>query len=193
MKTRELVLCGLFAALVAASAWVKIPLPFTAVPLTLQVFVVLLAGAVLGARLGAISLVVYVLLGAVGVPVFAGGGAGLAYLLGPTGGYVLGFVLAALIVGLVADRQPPESSSIWARAANGGAMLVGIIAIYFVGLVRLKLVSGMPWDKAFLAGVLPFIGFDVAKAVVAVLVAPRLKRALMSSRAAGTVTADSGI
>src|SRR5512134_3914103 len=101
---RDVILVVLGALFVAALAQVKVPLPFTPVPLTGQTFAVLLAGAVLGSKRSAASMLLYIALGAFGLPVFAGGASGLAYLSGATLGYLVGFVLAAFVVGLLAER-----------------------------------------------------------------------------------------
>src|SRR5512145_737083 len=101
---RDLTLITLGALFVAVLAQVKIPLPFTPVPLTGQTFAVLLVAAALGSKRGAASMALYIALGAFGLPVFAGGAAGLAYLSGATLGYLIGFVMAAYVIGLMAER-----------------------------------------------------------------------------------------
>ncbi len=97
---KGIILCGVFAAVVAVCSWITVPLPFTQVPINLAILGVLLAGGLLGSKYGALSLLVYILLGAVGLPVFAGFGAGLGVLVGPTGGYIVGYLLCAAISGL---------------------------------------------------------------------------------------------
>ena len=101
---RDVFLITLSILLIATLAQVKIPIPFTPVPLTGQTFAVLLVGAALGSKRGAISLVLYTLMGALGLPFFAGGASGLAYLSGPTLGYLVGFIAAAYVIGLLAER-----------------------------------------------------------------------------------------
>src|SRR3989344_5830887 len=99
--TKKWVFAALFAALTAAVAPFKIPLGFTPVPITLQTLVVLLAGAVLGSTYGALAMILYVLVGALGLPVFAGGGSGVGALLGPTGGYLFSYFIAAFFIGKI--------------------------------------------------------------------------------------------
>ena len=98
-NVRELVLVSLFAAITCILSIVSIPLPFTPVPITLQLLAVTMSSAVLGKRLGFYSQAVYTLLGAIGLPVFAGGKAGFSVLLGPTGGYIFGFMASAFVIG----------------------------------------------------------------------------------------------
>ena len=160
-----------FALLTALGAQVRIPLPFTPVPISLQTFAVLLAGLVLGGGSGALSQAVYVALGTLGAPVFAGG-AGTAWLFGPTGGYLMGFVLAALLVGqlsraLDARRRP------WALC---GVLAAGIVAVYVPGVIWLALMTGMGLGKAVVVGAVPFIPGDVLKALLAAFIWMRLPR-----------------
>lgn len=167
-----MVLAAIFAALTAVGALFRIPNPVSPeVPFTLQVFFVLLAGGLLRPLAAALSQIVYILLGALGVPVFAGGQAGIGVLVGPTGGYLFGFVAAALVVGLL----------VGARREVGylpmfGSMIIGVIVIYAFGMVQLAAVLSLSLVGAFLAGVLTFIPFDLIKALIATLVALRLKK-----------------
>lgn len=157
---------ALIAGLTAATAIVAIPIG--SVPVTLQVFFVLLAGLVLGPAYGALSMIVYMLLGIVGLPVFAGGAAGIGVVVGPSGGYLFGFILAAVVIGTIGLRGKNSISQL------ALAMGAGIIAIYTLGVAQLSLVLGMSLTQAFLAGAAPFIIFDIIKAVAAVAVARRI-------------------
>ena len=102
-RVRALALCGMMAALLAVLSFLTIPLPFSPVPLSLQTLAVLLAGGLLGRLWGPVAVAVYLALGLAGLPVFAGGAGGIGELLGPRGGYLVGFVLAAFIMGMAAD------------------------------------------------------------------------------------------
>lgn len=102
---KEMVFAALFAALTAAVAWFKIPLPFTPVPITLQTLVVLMSGAMLGPYYGALSMIIYLVLGAIGLPVFAGGSSGIGALLGPTGGYLFSYPIAAFVIGKMLEKK----------------------------------------------------------------------------------------
>jgi biotin transport system substrate-specific component len=151
-----------FAAATAFGAKVAIPLPGTPVPFTLQPLFVLLAGAVLGSRLGARSQMLYLLAGVAGLPVFAAGG-GAAYLLGPTGGYLMAYPAAAWLAGLGARR-------------GAGRLLAGLVAalaaIYAGGLIWLAVVGSM--TAAVALGVAPFLLADLVKVGIAFLVARRV-------------------
>jgi len=165
-------LITLFAALTAIGARVTISLPFTPVPVTLQVLFPLLAGLVLGSKRGALSQAGYVAAGLAGLPVFAKGGSGLAYLFGPTGGYLLGFIAAAFVVGELGavNRR---------KGAIFLASLGGVAAIYLCGALWLaawlgvagRLATPACLTQAWKLGVLPFIAVDVAKALVVAAVA----------------------
>ncbi len=177
MKTSAMVKAALIAALTAATALVKINLPFTDVPLTLQVFFALLAGATLGPAYGAISMVVYVLMGVVGLPVFAGGTAGIGVLFGPTGGYLFGFIAAAYIVGLLVSKGRGTVAQLTL------AMVAGVLVIYLLGVMQLAFVAKLTFPKAFLLGAAPFILPDIIKAFIATTVARRI--GLAAERQAG--------
>ena len=163
---RDVVLIVLGALLVAALAQVKIALPFTPVPLTGQTFAVLLVGAALGSQRGAASMALYIALGALGLPVFAGGAAGLAYLSGATLGYLIGFVLAAYVIGLLAERGLERSVR-----TSLLPFLVGTVIIYVCGVAWLTVIFGS-LSKAVTAGLLPFLIGDAIKLVAAALVLP---------------------
>ncbi len=153
-----------FTLLTAIAAKVALPLPGTSVPFTFQTLAIVLAGALLGSRLGASSQILYLTLGMIGVPVFFGPVAGPAYLFGPTGGYLIAAPLAAWVVG---------------RLANGsgfrvfGAMLAGLAVIYAGGVSWLAATSG--WSVALSLGLLPFLVADLVKMGMGTLIAGRLR------------------
>lgn len=171
-KTRSMMVASLLAALLAASAWITIPIG--AVPVTLQVFVVLLAGLLLSPRWAFAAVSSYVLLGAIGVPVFSGAQGGLGVLAGPTGGYIFGFAAAAAMVaaarGLLVPRAGSRTVPCYLSA------LLGVIVIYALGWAQLSMVTGMGSIEALSVGVVPFLVPDAVKAAVAVAVAGTLRR-----------------
>ena len=175
ITTRNLVLVGLFAALTAIGAWIRIPI--SPVPFTFQVLFVLLAGVILGPWYGALGQVVYVLLGLAGLPVFADGTSGLGTLLGPTGGYIFGFIVGAYLVGMLSEVLGEG----FLKALI--SMIAGIVVIYTLGMIQLSVVAKLSLGKAFLGGVLPFIGFDLVKALIAAAVAQRLRAVGIPARA----------
>ena len=161
----RLVWIALCAALMTVGAYAHVPL--WGVPFSMQIFFALMAGMLLGPLAGAGSMALYVAAGAMGLPVFAGGKAGLAVLVGPTGGYLVGFILAAAIMGL-ARRGAKEAAAGWLQML---IMTLGALAVvYILGVTQLKFVLNLSWHKAVTVGFFPFILFDVMKAAGAVTV-----------------------
>jgi biotin transport system substrate-specific component len=164
-RARDILLVVGGSLLVAGMAQVRIPLPFTPVPITGQTFAVLLVGAALGTTRGVASLVLYLGMGLAGLPVFAGSASGLATLIGPTGGYLVGFVLAGALVGALAakglDRRIPGALL---------AFFAGEAVIYLFGVAWLSLFLG--FQQAILAGLVPFLLGDAVKLAAAGLVLP---------------------
>jgi biotin transport system substrate-specific component len=152
-----------FAAATALGAKIALPIPGTPVPFTFQPLFVLLAGAVLGARLGAASQLVYLAIGLAGAPVFAAGG-GAAYLLGPTGGYLMAYPLAAFLAGAFAHRS---------SAALLGGLLLGLAAIYAGGVAWLAIVGTV--SAAVALGLVPFVLADLVKVGIVLLAALRVR------------------
>jgi biotin transport system substrate-specific component len=167
-STRDLALAALFAALISLGALVSLPL-FGPVPLTLQVFFVLTAGLVLGARLAVLSVVAYLIVGLV-APVYAQGASGAGTLVGPAGGYLFGFVVAAYVVGTLCEHW--QADGFWALF---GIALVGLVPIYAIGA------SWLAWqlhatslEPIVWGGIGQFVPGDVAKAALAALTARAL-------------------
>ncbi|MCD4685112.1 MAG: biotin transporter BioY [Anaerolineae bacterium] len=153
------------AVFVALSAQAAVYLPFSPVPVTGQTLAVLLVGVLLGRQRGTAAVLVYLAEGAMGLPVFAGGMGGTAVLLGPTGGYLFGFVAAAYVTGMLAERA-------WDRHVPQVlvAMVLGNLVIYGIGLVWLSTFVG--WDRVLALGFWPFVPGDIAKVVLAALLLP---------------------
>ncbi len=163
--TTDAALVFLGALIVALLAQVRIPLPFTPVPITGQTLGVLLVAAGLGSRRGVASLSLYLAGGLAGLPFFTGGGSGLAYLSGPTGGYLVGFLAAATLVGWLAERG-------WTRNGYQTAALftLGSLVIYAFGAAYLAAFVGL--RQALAVGVWPFLPGDAVKAVFAAALLP---------------------
>ena len=162
---RNLLLVFTGALFVSAFAQIKIPLPFTPVPLTGQTFAVLLIGATLGSKRGSASIIIYTAMGAFGLPVFSGGASGLTYLTGATFGYFVGFILAAYFIGRFAEyglERHLRTSLI--------PFLIGTLIIYLFGAGWLAILFGV--EKAFSFGILPFLAGDLIKLLLATLVLP---------------------
>ena len=160
---RRVIGVAVFAIATAISAKVSLPLPGTPVPFTFQPLVVMLAGAMLGARLGAASQIAYLAAGLAGLPVFAAGG-GAAYLLGPTGGYLMAYPLAAFLVGAL--MAPGIVRTV-------GALLAGLATIYAGGLAWLTATGS--FDLAVVWGLRPFVLADLVKVALATAVVSRLR------------------
>lgn len=170
-----MILAALFAALIAAVAPYRFYLPgVPTVPVTMQVLIVLLAGGLLGPLWGAISLLIYLLLGAAGLGVFAGGTGGLAVLLGPTGGYLFSYPLAAAIVGMIAPARKAPSI-----LRTGLAMLPALALIYLGGAGWAVLVGGKALGVVMSGWVLPFIPFDLVKLALAAYGSAAVNRSLV--------------
>lgn len=168
MSLQGMIYASLFGAGTAAGAYLIIPLP--PVPITLQTLFLGLAGALLGARLGALSQLVYLLIGIIGLPVFAGGKAGLGVLFGPTGGYLIGFVAGAWVIGALVNLKK-NPGFFWATLA----LSVGTLVIYLFGVAQLSLVAKLSLSKAITVGVLPFLIGDAVKILAAAYVVKRVK------------------
>lgn len=157
-RTRDVTWAALFAALIAGGALVTIPLG--PVPFTLQLLFVLMAGMILGSRLAALSILAYLVLGLV-APVYAGGASGVATLLGPSGGFLLGFVPGAALTGFIAGGGPRSPLRLIA------AGIAGLAPVYLIGAAWLAAQLHLTMGASLAAGVLPFAWLDVVKAVVA--------------------------
>ena len=173
-KLRWTVLASLMAALTAVGAYIHIPVG--PVPIVLSTLFVLLSGLLLGSRWGLISMGLYLLVGAIGIPVFVGGRGGLAHFFGPTGGYLFGYILSAWVTGLISERshKSPVIQII--------AIIFGSLAIYVTGVPWLKMVTNMSWAKSLMVGMLPFLIGDAVKGAAALMLArsvrPMLNRQL---------------
>ena len=170
--TMNLVMAALFAALTAVCSQIQIPLPM--VPINLALFAVHLAGALLGAKWGALSITAYALLGVVGAPVFSGFASGPAVLFGKTGGYILGYILCALLVGLLSRRIGFNAKGLVI------AMVVGVAACYIFGTIWFMAITGMNLQLSLTYCVLPFLPGDAVKIALATFLALRLRKPLQS-------------
>jgi biotin transport system substrate-specific component len=155
------------ALLIFLTARISFPLPGSPVPFTMQTFGILVVGGALGLRRGAVAAILYVALGVVGLPFFAEGRGGLQVIWGATGGYLIGFIVAATLVGRLAELG-------WDRRLGGalGATLLGTLVIYAVGVPWLAVVTGLPADEAIKTGLLQFVIADTLKLVAAAVVFP---------------------
>jgi len=173
-KLRWWLLSAIFAALTAVLSQVTIPLPL--VPITGQTLAVGLTATILGARYGAVSMFIYILLGAIGLPVFAEAKGGVQVIFGPTGGYIYGFLITAYITGLILEKTRFTLKN--AIVAN----LVGMFVTLFVGAVHLKFVLDLSWQEAMAVGVTPFLLVGVIKALLASVIGIKARERLIAGR-----------
>ncbi len=165
----QLVWTALMAAMVGAGAYLVFPLG--PVPISMQPLFVFLTGYVLGPKRGVLAIGLYLLAGTIGLPVFSGGRSGLGHLLGPTGGYLFGFVVAAYLCGFA---QRPGSSVSWSRGLAWGSG--ALLATYAIGGIWLKFALSISWSKAWMVGVVPFIPWDGLKMLTALACVRYLSR-----------------
>jgi len=175
-RTGALLLAVAAAALTAVAAQIVIPLPFTPVPITGQTFAVLFTGAALGWKLGAAGQLLYVAVGAFGAPVFTEASGGVEVIRGATGGYLIGFIFAAGLVGWLAEHRQDR-----AFLTMVAAFLMGSAVIYLFGVVGLMTATGWGLGEAVAKGVTPFIVGDLIKAVIAGVILPGSWRLLGES------------
>ena len=175
-KTAEMTKMALMVAMNCVSAYIIIPLPFSLSPLALQTLIVNLTGYVLNAKQAFMTMLVYLLVGLAGVPVFTGGSAGPGKLFGPTGGYIIGFLFTAVFLAYFRG----EKYSFKRYALLG--CVIGIPLIYVFGVVQLKLITGMGWDKAIMTVALPFIPLDIVKCLAAAVIAGPINRIFANNR-----------
>lgn len=171
-QTNELTKIALFSALISVSAYIAIPLPFSPVSLTAQTFIINLMALLLTPRQTICTLLLYILLGLIGLPVFSGGAGGPAKLFGPTGGYIFSWLIA---VPLMAHLKGSRYHFYRYCAVT---ILAGMPIIYLLGTVYMKYLTGMDWAAAFTSAVLPFIPLDLFKCVAASLVAKPVQLSL---------------
>lgn len=166
-KVIDTVYIGLFAALIAVCAWIAIPM---SVSVTLQTMAVCITAGLLGWKRGTISVIVYIMLGMIGLPVFTGFKSGIAAITGPTGGYIVGFIFTSLIVGFACDKL---KNRVWSNIA---AMVLGLLVCYLFGTVWFMIAYKVSFVSALATCVLPFLIFDAVKIAVAGTLVYKLKK-----------------
>lgn len=172
-KLQWMIITALFAAIIGVLAQVTIPLPL--VPITGQTLAIGLAATILGSRYGTISTLLYIVMGAIGIPVFAQMSGGLGVVFGPTGGFIVGFIPAAFIIGYYIEKT--SFTVIQAVIAN----VLGMIVTLIFGTVWLKISADLTWTAAFLGGFAPFIIVGLIKAFLAGWIGIIVRKRLISS------------
>lgn len=176
IKTKQMVLIALMTAVTCVLGPLSIPLPFSPVPISLTNFAIFLAIFVLGMKNGTISFIIYLLLGAVGVPVFSSFRGGLQVLAGPTGGYLIGFIFLALIMGFALDHFDRK------LVPTIIGMIIGMVVCYAFGTVWLAKLLNLSFKEGLMMGVIPYLPGDAAKIIIAAIVGPKLYGATQKIR-----------
>lgn len=175
LNIKTLTYASLFTALISVLAQISIPVPFSPVPFTGQTLAVILAGLILTPLEAGLSMIVYILLAAIGIPVLAGGRSGLSTIVGPTGGYILGFAIATLFISALRGKNYSLSRYIIV------SIIGGIIIVHLLGFPYLSFTTGMTLKKAFMVGSLPYLLFDLLKAILASYIAIKVNKQLRDS------------
>ncbi|MGI6584614.1 MAG: biotin transporter BioY [Gracilibacteraceae bacterium] len=170
LSIKDLSYISLFAALVSVSGYIIIPLPFSAAPVTAQTLAVMLTGSLLPVGKSVLSLLIFILMGAAGLPVFSGGTAGLGVIMGKTGGYLIGFIAGAALISLLKGKNAG-----FARLAAVNT-LGGIVVVYTFGVFWLNYVTGIGISQAFIFGALTFIPGDILKVIIASVLSLKLSK-----------------
>ena len=176
IRTKQMVLIALMTAVTCVLGPLSIPLPFSPVPISLTNFAIFLAIFVLGMKNGTISFIIYLLLGAVGVPVFSSFRGGLQVLAGPTGGYLIGFIFLALIMGFALDHFDRK------LLPTIIGMIIGMVVCYAFGTVWLAKLLNLSFKEGLMMGVIPYLPGDAAKIIIAAIVGPKLYGATQKIR-----------
>lgn len=176
IRTKQMVLIALMTAVTCVLGPLSIPLPFSPVPISLTNFAIFLAIFILGMKNGTISFIIYLLLGAVGVPVFSSFRGGLQVLAGPTGGYLIGFIFLALIMGFALDHFGRK------LVPTIIGMIIGMAVCYAFGTVWLAKLLSLSFKEGLMMGVIPYLPGDAAKIIIAAIVGPKLYGATQKIR-----------
>ena len=175
MRTVELCQAALCVALLCVSAYISIPLPFTAVPLTAQNFVVNIVALILAPQYALLAQVVYTLIGIAGVPVFSGGRAGMGVILGPTGGYLIGFIVAAFVMSLAKRGKCSVKRYLFIT------LCIGLPIIYILGTIGMAFQVQKGIWALLIDTVVPFLPLDIVKCIVASIICAQLNKILKKS------------
>ena len=170
-KTKKITMIGLMTAVTCILGPLSLPLPFSPVPITLTNFAVFLSIYILGMKYGTISLLIYLALGTIGLPVFSSFSGGLGKLAGPTGGYLFGFIFLALIHGFFMLRFHKKTFS-----------SIGMIACYLFGTIWLALHMSLTFKAALMIGVIPYLPGDAVKIALAAIIGPKLSSAIQKTQ-----------
>ena len=168
LSIKEITFVGMCSALMAIFSQISIPLPFTSVPITLQTFGLVVLSVIVGAKIGSLSIIIFVILGAIGLPVFSHFNGGFGVLVGPTGGYIIGFILMAFLIGYASSKKNKILLFIFSYIA--------VTTDLILGTIHLKIVTGMNIQAALIAGFYPFIIKDFITVSIAIIIGLKVKK-----------------
>lgn len=174
LSTKEMILISIFASITSILAQISIVVPFSPVPITLQILAVYLSAIILGSRLSFMSQLIYILLGAVGVPVFANFHGGISSILGPTGGFLISYPIIAFIIGKVTEKNHNIMMIIL-------GLFISLLICYTFGVLQLSFITKMSLQKAIMVGAAPYVLLDTAKVIAAYLVGVKVRQALVGA------------
>lgn len=172
---KKYLLVALMAAVISIIAPISIVIPLSPVPISLGTFIILLNVFVLGGKYGTISTLIYILLGFIGLPVFTGWTGGVSKVLGPTGGYIIGYIWLPFVTGLFVDKYYSNVALCFV------GMIIGTLLLYIFGTIWLANVTHMTFNEALLAGVVPFIVGDIVKMVLASILGRTIREKLIKA------------
>lgn len=170
LNVKDMVYSALFATLTAVLSYITIPLPFTPIPITGQSLAVMLAGCVLTPLQAGLSMITFLFMGAIGLPVFSAGRAGAGVIVGKSGGYLIGYLIGAVIISLLVRKNKSKVNMFLA------CLFGGIIVVHILGALWLGYVTGIGIQKAFIVGSVPFLIGDSLKAIATTVIAVRLNK-----------------
>ncbi|MBI6872370.1 biotin transporter BioY [Clostridium aciditolerans] len=174
LKAKDIVYSALFATLTAVLGYITIPLPFSPIAITGQSLAVMLAGCVLTPIQAALSMLTFLFMGIIGLPVFSGGRTGIGVIVGKSGGYLIGYLVGAVIISILVRKSKSKITMFLA------CLFGGIIVVHILGAAWLGYVTGMGIEKAIMVGSVPFLPGDLLKAVAAVVIGVRLNKNIRS-------------
>lgn len=190
-KIRNVVFVALFASLISVFGFISIPIPGTPIPIVLQNMLVVLTSLLLGCARGCLSVALFLILGLIGLPVFSGGGGGLARFLGPTGGFLYGYLVAAIISGSIARFPQGDKKTSLVRLYI--ASFLGFIFLYVPGVIHFMIVLNKTFSQTMALAVLPYLPLDAVKACVTPLIAYPLRKTITSVLGSQNETEETSI
>ncbi|OAA90206.1 biotin transporter BioY [Clostridium ljungdahlii] len=172
LTVRDIIYAALLAAIISILGYIIVPLPFSPIPITGQSLAVMIAGCILTPVQAGLSMLIFLFLGCIGIPVFSGGRAGIGILVGKSGGYFIGYLIGAVVISILTRKNKSVVNMLLA------CLLGGIGVVHFLGAEWLGFITNIGMKKAFIIGSLPFLPGDLLKAIVGIFISSRLNKEL---------------